>query len=583
LRARAYAVVRRLWPDPESALLAGILLGQDKGIPRPVYDAFRATGTAHIIAISGFNITILAALFLALFGRVLGRGRGALVAALAIAAYTVLVGADAAVVRAAIMGMLGMAALQLGRRQHAYTTLAVTAALMAFQNPAVLEDVGFQLSFAATLGLLLFAAPMQEAVARTLTRWLPPEQARRWAAPLGEFFLFTLAAQVMTLPISAWHFRRVSLISFVANPLILPVQAPLMIGAGLAVLLGLVWLPLGQVVAWGVWPLAAYTIRTVVALAAAPVTTVAVMGFGAGGAALYYLLLALLVWLWRRRPAWLFRRRFPWGKAALVPLLVVAVVLVWKQVLAFPHGRLEVTFLPVGNGSAVLVHTPTDRWLLVGGGERGTLLTAGVGRLLPVRRRLDWWVVGGTRGEMASALLLALDALPPRGVWWAGAASSPPARRLRAMLEAAHIPVVEVQPGASLNLGDGARLHALAVGPRGGTFLLTWRRFRLLLPLGLDFDALADLRGRPEALAPTTMLLAEGGYAPLNPPAWIDALHPRLLVLSVRAADPYGRPNLELMQALEDFPLLRTDHCGAIGLLTDGERLWVTTERQCAP
>ena len=585
LRERAAAVVQRLWPSPESALLAGILLGLEKGIPRAVYDAFRATGTAHIIAISGFNITILAGLFVALFGRLLGKARGTALAALAVVGYTVLVGAGAAVVRAAIMGLLGMAALRAGRRQHAYTTLAVTAAVMTAFNPHILGDVGFQLSFAATLGLVLFAEPFQQAAERVLRRWLAPRQARRWAAPVGEFFLFTLAAQLLTLPISAYAFHRISVISFLANPAVLPVQAPLMVGAGAAVVLGLVWLPLGKMVAWAVWPLAAYTIRAVEFFAAWPLTTVATANFGVGGVVAYYAALAAGVALWRQRTRWLERWRSGVVKAALLPSLAVMAMLVWHVGLTRPDGRLQVALLPVGNGAALLVHTPTGRWVLIGGGERGSALTEALGRSLPLGARLDWWVVGATRSEMVEGLLPVLASDPPRAVWWAGAAQiSPAARALRDQLQTAGVPVQAVVPGASLALGDGARLRALAVSPRGGVFLLQWRDFRLLLPLGMDFDALAQVEGQQSQWAPlTALLLADGGYAPLNPPAWVRRLEPRVVLLSVRQADPHGRPSLELLQALQGFPLLRTDRCGRITLTTDGSRLWARTARSCVP
>jgi competence protein ComEC len=161
-RFKTHALDRiyRLWPDPEASLLAGILLGVESGIPKAVEKAFQDTGTAHIIAISGFNISLIAALFAVLFSRLLGRYKGAVAAGLGIAAYTLLVGADAAVVRAAIMGGLSLFARQVGRRQDGLTSLAGVAAVMALCNPQILGDAGYQLSFGATLGLVLYAAPL---------------------------------------------------------------------------------------------------------------------------------------------------------------------------------------------------------------------------------------------------------------------------------------------------------------------------------------------------------------------------------------------------------------------------------------
>ena len=121
LRERALEMVYRLFPDPEASLLAGILLGVESGIPADVKQAFQDTGTAHVIAISGFNISILGGLFALLFLRLLGNRRRFLAASLSLLAigfYTLLVGAGASVVRAAIMGVLGLFAVRLGRRQY---------------------------------------------------------------------------------------------------------------------------------------------------------------------------------------------------------------------------------------------------------------------------------------------------------------------------------------------------------------------------------------------------------------------------------------------------------------------------------
>jgi len=140
-----------IFPDPEASLLAGILLGVDTGLPADLQQAFKDTGTAHIIAISGFNIAIIAGLFFVLFSRLLGQLRGSIVAILGIALYTFLVGADAAVVRAAIMGGLALFIRLLGRRNDGLNALMLSAVIMAIFNPYIPWDVGFQLSFFATL------------------------------------------------------------------------------------------------------------------------------------------------------------------------------------------------------------------------------------------------------------------------------------------------------------------------------------------------------------------------------------------------------------------------------------------------
>ena len=263
IKDRSLENVYKMFPDPESSLLAGVLLGVDTGLTRELQQAFKNTGTAHIIAISGFNISIIAGLFVTFFSKFLGPRRGAILAILGIAFYTALVGADAAVVRAAIMGSLALFARQVGRRQFALNTLLAVALLMCMWNPLYIWDVGFQLSFFATLGLILYATPFSDAANQLITRYFPTSAAEKFVELFSEFVLLTLAAQVTTIPIMAYHFQRISLVSFIANPFILPAQPAVMILGGLAVLLSFIWLPLGQVAAWVAWPFVVYTIRMV--------------------------------------------------------------------------------------------------------------------------------------------------------------------------------------------------------------------------------------------------------------------------------------------------------------------------------
>src|SRR5260221_6319008 len=252
--------IYRMFPDPESSLLAGILLGVDSGLTNELQQAFKNTGTAHIIAISGFNISIIAGIFFAFFSRFFGDRRGALVAIIGIILYTFIVGASAAVVRAAIMGILALLAKQVGRRQVALNTLLVVAALMCIWNPLYVWDVGFQLSFFATLGLILYATPFSEFANRIIVKYFPASAAEKFAELFSEFVLLTFAAQLTTIPIMAYQFQRISLVSFIANPFILPPQPAVMILGGLAVLLSHVWFLAGQVVAWVAWPFVVYTI-----------------------------------------------------------------------------------------------------------------------------------------------------------------------------------------------------------------------------------------------------------------------------------------------------------------------------------
>ncbi len=468
LAERSAGVIERLYPQPAAALLDGILLGDDSGLPETVQQAFRDTGTAHIVAISGFNIAILAGLFVLVLGKLLPRASAAFGAILAIAVYTLLVGGSPPVVRAAVMGGVGMFGGLIGRRQAGVNSLAFTAALMCFFNPGLPWDPSFQLSFMATLGLVLYAGPLQSGLTGWFERRLPAGKARRFAAPLAEYGLFTLAAQATTLPVVAYHFGRLSLSALLANPLVLPVQPALMVLGGLSLLGGLVWLPLGQLFAWLAWPLAAYTLRLTALLANLPASAISIGQVTPAAALLFYALL-FAVTLLPRLPAEHALRRLlhPVASIAAVGLLAVTA---WQAALPLPDGRLRVEFF---SGGSALITTPGGRSLLLAGETSPALADA-----LPAARCLDALVLSTPPDRNLADVL---ERCPPRQIYWAAPPEAGPLDRLSSAQET-------LAPGETLRLEEGLTLRSLAHTAGGAALALEWRGLAISWPNGLPSD-----------------------------------------------------------------------------------------------
>ncbi len=584
LKNYALATVYRIFPDPEASLLAGILLGVDSGLPDDLQQDFKDTGTSHIIAISGFNIAIIAAIFLSLFGRAFGPRRGAVVAGIGIVFYTLLVGADAAVVRAAVMGVTALFARHFGRRQDGLVTLFAAGAGMCLYNPYYTQDVGFQLSFFATLGLILYGEPLSALSARLLSKLnLHSSTVESLSSVITDFFLLTLAAQITTLPIMAYHFNRLSLISFIANPFILPVQPAVMIIGGLADILGMIFLPLGQLVAFAAWPFVAYTIRMVDFFGGVPGAAISVDFPLWGVFAWYAALLGLTV---GRVPLKEFfaslKARLPkiptWGVIAALTLLAI---FVWRAVLSLPDGKFHITFLDVNASDAILIETPNGDTALINGGESLSQLSSQLGGRLPLtNRKLDWLIVASTRENQVAALPRLAERYPPANALWAGnVEASYPARSLNAWLISHQVPVTRAAAGQKLDLGGGAVLSVLYADERGAVLLLEYGGFRVLLPVGMSFDALAKLQA-DESLPPiTALLLADSGMAQTNPAEWINFLNPQVVVLSVSADNLLGLPSQSALDAAGGRTLLRTDANGWIEISSDGSSVWVETQR----
>jgi competence protein ComEC len=576
----------RLFPDPEASLLAGILLGVDTGLTRRLQNAFRDTGTSHIIAISGFNIAIIAGFIFVSFNRWLGPRRARLLALAVIVLYTLLVGAEPSVVRAALMVAVSFLAWQVGRRNLALNSLALVALIMLAVNPLFLWDVGFQLSFLATLGLILYAEPLTELAGRMLSALHVPAGALEKLLPvLSSFVLLTLAAQITVLPIMAYHFKSISLVSLLANPFILPVQPAVMIVGGLALLLSTLVFQLGQLAAWLAWPFVDYTIRTVELFDRLPGGTLYLGSFSPWLVGGFYVLLFGGTLGWSQIKTSLSAVQGRVRNLSLITILAALfalALLVWRSAAALPDGELHLTFLSVGSADAVLVQTPSGRSVLINGGPSVSELSDDLGRRLPVlRRKLDWLVVGSPLENQVASLPRLLVRYPPERVLWSGNVdASYSARVVDGLLAESGIPVLIAEKGQHLDLGDGASIEVQSSGPKGSVLLVQWREFRALLPTGLNSSALQELE-YGNAIGPVdVLLLADSGYFGTNTVDWVDNLHPQLVVLSVAAGDPDGLPSPETMDAVAGYALLRTDRNGWIKVSTDGSEMRVEAERR---
>jgi len=454
LREHSLQVLRQIFPEPESALLRGILLGDESGLSPELEGAYALTGTAHIIAISGFNMVILASLVTALCTRSLGSWRGGMLAILVLGFYTVLVGASASVVRAAIMGSFSIIGASIRRRGNALNSLGVSVLLMILFNPHLPWDVGFQLSAAATLGLALFAGPMQARLQRLLESRLNEETAKRLTGPLTEYLLVTLAAQVLALPLIAFHFRQVSPLFLIANPLILPAQPLVMVLGLVAMVAGLLAPALGSVLAWLAWPFAAYTNRMVTWLAGLAPAGWQLPRFSFFWVLAFYALVLALTLPGKPKIGKLTLR-----PAAPILVLACACILVWSAAANAPDGKLHVCVLSGSEKPVVLMRTSGGRFLLLGGSLEASSLAQQLGQALPpFSRTVEALIIPACGKADVSGLFGLTESFTLGNIYWGcDPERIQTTRRLYAAFQQAQIPQQRLQSTDQLNLG-GAQL-----------------------------------------------------------------------------------------------------------------------------
>lgn len=537
MKARGAALLNRILPEPAAALANGMLLGIESGIPKDVDEAFTATGTTHVIVISGSNIALLSGVIMSSLSRLLGRRRAVWPALALIAFYVLLVGADAAALRAGLMGGLYIFAIYLGRQSTAFVSLCASGLAMTLINPLTLWDVGFQLSFLATLGLILFTRPLGARFERAMARVLPPTAAGRVSGVLNDGLIVTLAAQMTTLPLIVYVFGRLSVISLITNFFILPAQPPIMGGGMAALVAGLAWEPLGRVLAVIPWLFLTYTTVVVRLTAAVPFASVDTGAVGRVLALVYYgVLIGALLWREGQRRGWTAvspGKALAWAAAAIAPIWLLATLLA-----VAPDGRLHLVVVPGANGEAALLVTPAGHraWLWDGRGD-GAALAAAARTLLIGRRTVD----------------LALG--PEVADLWPGSRGLDPAG---------------LAPGTQIRLGDGAALTRLDAGGVPA-LLLSYGRFRTLLPAAIPPAGQAALLATGPPDLRLTALFAPGPETGAWPTAgFLAAAAPQVILWPEGTTYPP-----DVAELLTQRGATRVPSDAIIEVVTDGERLWL--------
>lgn len=411
LRVRLAQAIQRSLPEPEAALLIGLLLGLKTPVLRSRLALFTATGTIHLVVPAGLKVAVLAELAsrgLRPFGRWprIGGSLGA------VALYAALGGGGPAALRAAIMGALLVLASAFGRTYHVFTSLAVAVLVMTAVEPSLIYDAGFQLTTLATLGLPLLVPPLQ----RLLTHPLGRFGSRPLVAAISESLAVTLAAQLATLPVLALTFGELSLVAPLANLVTVPLMAPLMVlgsllAAGSAIG-GVLALP-ATILVLIVWPLLWYVDNAIAFSASLPAAAPPVGDLPPLVGWLYYAVGILILWrLWphlRRLSASVPHRHGHGQLAGAALIAVLCLSLLGAGGAAIPAlaagSAARLDFLDVGpGGSATLLRLPSGVTVLVNGGPDGPALeSALVGRLPFWQRSLDLVVLtdaraGETRG-----------------------------------------------------------------------------------------------------------------------------------------------------------------------------------------
>ncbi|MFH1560265.1 MAG: DNA internalization-related competence protein ComEC/Rec2 [Chloroflexota bacterium] len=614
LRHRLSRSLSQALAEPQNSLAQALLLGRRSTMPPELTQAFRDTGTSHILAISGLHVGVLLAFSLAIGRWLLGARRQLylLVPLLSIWVYAGLSGMSPPVPRAAIMGSIYLVGLYLGRQNSIMPALAAAAALMVGFQPRILSNVSFQLSFTAMAGLVLLAPPIERGLRRVFSE---EEEEGRWSRALAYAVAATVAATLATLPLVAFYFRQVSLVGLPATLLALPILAPVL-GMGLiTALLGLVNTGAAQVAGWGTWLFLSYLKVVVEFFDAIPGSTVQVGRIGAPLMVGYYgVLIAFMVGRSRLRvtltvlPESMRRALQRLGKVELKPhwarvfwaavvLALLASASVWTAALARPDGQLHVTFLDVGQGDAIFIVTPGGRQVLIDGGPDPQRLLTLLGRRIPfwdhsldmvvlthphedhmasateVLRRYDVGLVLEREFDYPSSeYALWKSTLAERGVPVQQALAGQRIDLDRGLVLEIVYPPDRLLKGTSSDVNNASVVTRLVYGET--SFLLTG---------DLEREGEGFLLHRTVPLQSTVLKVAHQGSRTSTTLEFVREVSPQIAVISVGEDNRFGHPHQETLDTLAEVlskdSIFITSMHGDVEFVSDGSRLRIEMER----
>jgi competence protein ComEC len=532
VKRAALAAMDTALPPASAALLGGLLLGERTALPPEIQDGFRAAGVYHVLAVSGFNVALVAASALAILTLArLGPRAAALGAGIAVVGFAIVVGPEPSVVRATLMGVLVLGARLLDREASVLNGLAFAALAILVARPGDLLDPGFQLSFAATLGIILIPHP-HGTIAGALS--------------------VSLAAQLAVLPITLAHFNQVSLVGPLANLGAVPLAAVAtvlgLLGAGLAFVVPGV----ADLLFQASWPVLLGLRAVAAAAAAVPGALVHLPAPSGPAIAAYAGACGLALAAWRGRAA--RPRRAVVAAGAAATLLAVAVGVGAWPLLPRQERTLRLSVLDVGDADAVVVEPPGGGAILVEGGSG--------------RHRLD-----------------AMERVVAPFLWNRGVLRLAALARTRADDEAPErsedrrVSAREVWTrdsfGAGPRLAGGMLVSAVAGTPL--VLRIDFGRASFLLAGDASVATERALASAGALARATVVLVPRHGAREASTPAFVRTVAATAAIVSVGARGAHGHPDAETLArwTAAGARVFRTDRDGAVLLETDGRVLTI--------
>ena len=550
--------------DEEGNLLLAILLGDKDKLSEDIQESFKTSNLSHMLAVSGAHVSyIILGLTYVLQNSIIGKKNGKIVCIIFLLAFMAITNFTPSVTRACIMAILTLFSSIIYRKSDVYTNISVAALITLIFNPYSLLDLGFQLSYGGTIGIIIFIKRIQEKKSNS-----------KVINYIKQMALVSIYANIIIIPIMMYHFNTVSFTFIISNIMASPILGIIVITGFLFIIASITVKPLTRLIAIFIKPILSILIKISQICSKLPFSNILVVTPYMFNVISYY---AIILYCIKSKKN---------NKCKIIICLLIVLILINFIIYIFPQ-KLRIFFIDVGQGDSTLIITPDKKTVLIDGGGSDSF-DVGEKVLLPYlldRRilKIDYVLISHFDTDHCGGILTIMEKVKVKNIIISEQAEhSENYERFKKLMIHKKIRLIEVKKGDKIKIGRYSEFkilfptsRLLSENPLNNNSIVTqfnYNNFKMLFTG--DIEKLAEqqiLKTEKAEIRADILKVAHHGSKTSSIPEFIKAVRPRIALIGVGKNNTFGHPNQQTIKNLENIKcrIYRTDLQGEIIIKID--------------
>lgn len=550
--------------DEEGNLLLAILLGDKDKLSEDIQESFKTSNLSHMLAVSGAHVSyIILGLTYVLQNSIIGKKNGKIVCIIFLLVFMAITNFTPSVTRACIMAILTLFSSIIYRKSDVYTNISVAALITLIFNPYSLLDLGFQLSYGGTIGIIIFIKRIQEKKSNS-----------KVINYIKQMALVSIYANIIIIPIMMYHFNTVSFTFIISNIMASPILGIIVITGFLFIIASITVKPLTRLIAIFIKPILSILIKISQICSKLPFSNILVVTPYMFNVISYY---AIILYCIKSKKN---------NKCKIIICLLIVLILINFIIYIFPQ-KLRIFFIDVGQGDSTLIITPDKKTVLIDGGGSDSF-DVGEKVLLPYlldRRilKIDYVLISHFDTDHCGGILTIMEKVKVKNIIISEQAEhSENYERFKKLMIHKKIRLIEVKKGDKIKIGRYSEFkilfptsRLLSENPLNNNSIVAqfnYNNFKMLFTG--DIEKLAEqqiLKAEKAEIRADILKVAHHGSKTSSIPEFIKAVKPKIALIGVGKNNTFGHPNQQTIKNLENIKcrIYRTDLQGEIIIKID--------------